>query len=209
MCPGDSTEGIRRRDVLGGMALFGLLGAAGTGLSQATAQAASAGANFEEVRKVLIERLVNTRYYTGPDGSVYVLPGDEVWPGESGGAYHADWLFNQLDGLKHNSRAALSDKVVAESEHFGVPSGADLSPVDEILKNAEMLGLLDDFGLIYRVFREKIAMETMGAHDYGVQLFREWAASNPELSDAQRAEIDAATVAYLNVARPHDHHLFY
>jgi hypothetical protein len=205
----DANNGLSRREVIGGIALLGLLGAVAVDRPQAAAQETTGNANYEALRRVLIERLINTRYYTGPDGSVYVLQRDEVWPGVAGGAYHADWLFNESTGLKRNPRAALEDTIVTETMHHGVPAGCDLSLVTQILDNAEALGLFDNIGLIYQVLREKINVETIGAHNYGVSLFRDWVANHPELSSEQRDTIDASAVAYLNVARPHDHHDFY
>ncbi len=202
-------DGITRRELVGGIVALSLLSTVGTSSQSVSAQASVEPAHYEALRKTLIERLVNTRYYSAPDGSIHVLPHDEVWPGESGGAYHADWLSNGLTGLKTNPRIALEDTVIADAVHEGVPSGCDVSLVRQILDNAATLGLLDDAGLIYQVFREKISSETVGAHTYGVHQFHEWTLANPDLTKEQRDVIDSAVVSYLDVARPHHSHTWY
>jgi hypothetical protein len=202
--------GVTRRQMVESLLLLGLLGAA-TGLDSSTASAQStvSAQKYQRLRKTLIERLVNTRYHPAPDGSIVVLHGDEVWPGESGGAYHADWLFNELSGLANNPYAALEDTVIADKVHEGIMPETDLSPVTQILENAKLLGLFDDIGLIYQVMREKISIETAGAHSFGVRQFREWALVHPEFTQEQRDTIDSAATLFLNVAYPHSFHDFY
>lgn len=210
MNEGDEMDtGLTRRQVVESLLLLGFLGTAGFDASSASAQATTSVEKYEKLRRTLIERLVNTRYHQAQDGSIVVLPGEEVWPGESGGAYHADWLFNEINGLTNNPRAALEDSIVTNELHEGILSDTDLSPVTHILQDARKLGLFDDIGLIYQVMREKFSIETMGAHTQGVRQFREWALANQELTQEQRDAIDSAAMSFLNVARPHHEHLPY
>ena len=144
-----SHEGISRRELVQGLALLGLFGAGGGALAGAVvAEGNGTDPDYENLRKVLVERLVNTRYYLAEDGSVVVLLNDEVWPGDEGGAYHQDWLFNPNDGLKENPHAALEDTVVTDIEHKGIPQGWNLGGIDTILSTSRQLGLLDDANLV-------------------------------------------------------------
>lgn len=201
---------LSRRELMGKVALLGLV-ASGGGLaaSQALAQGTGVDPDKEVLRKVLIERLVNSRYYIAEDGSVVVLPHDEVWPGDSGGAYHADWLFNSVDGLKTEPNVALEQTVYTDIVHEGIPSGWDLSKIKRIIQSAEATGLLDDANLVYQVLREKIHVEMHGAHEYGVELFRGWIQDSPDYTAEQKSLIDRAATDYLSRPVVQTQHDFY
>lgn len=201
---------ISRRDAMAGSGLLALL-ALGAGLkSTGTAEAAEGiPPDFEVLKKVLIERLLNTRYYIGEDGSVVVFTHDEVWPGDGGGAQHSDWLFNSVTGLKTDAHPALEETIYTDIEHEGIPDGWDLSNVKTICDLAQQTELLGDTNLAYQVLREKIHVETHGAHEVGVQYFRSWVADSPELDAATKQTIDAAVQDYLAQAFPSDEHDWY
>ena len=205
----NSGANITRRELVGSLVLLGMFGATAQHATSAAGQEATGGASYEKLRQVLIERLVNTHYSTGPDGSIQVLPGDEVWPGQSGGAYHADWLFNDVTGLASDPRQALEDSIVAQEVHGGIVPGTDLSLVQQIVENAKALGLFDEGNLVYQVMREKMSVEAIGARTQGVKMFREWALANSEFTAEQQEFIDAAAASYMNVAWPHDDGHYY
>lgn len=207
----EERNGMSRRELLGRFALIGLMASAGgtiggDALAQTTGKS---NPDYEALRKVLVERLLNTRYYFATDGSIVVLPRDEVWPGDTGGAYHADWLFNTVDGLKANPNAALEQTIITDIVHEGIPSGWDLTRVSQIINSAEAMGLLDDFNLIYQVLREKIHVETHGAHEYGVKMFQAWIQESAAYSQDQKDIVDRAAVDYLSRPIAQDHHDYY
>ena len=205
-----SKEGMSRRELIQGLAVLGVIGASGSVLTGA-ASAVDTGTNpnIDTLKKVLIERLVNTRYYLTESGDVVVLLNDEVWPGDEGGAYHQDWLFNPDYGLKDNPHAALENNVETDIVHSGIPQDWNLESVSEILNSANQLGLLDDANLIYQVLREKIHLETHGAHNQGVQMFLDWVGGSDELTVDQKDLIADTVVQYLTLPRPQTNHEFY
>ena len=205
-----SHEGISRRELVQGLALLGLFGAGGGALAGAVvAEGNGTDPDYENLRKVLVERLVNTRYYLAEDGSVVVLLNDEVWPGDEGGAYHQGWLFDPNYGLKGNPHAALEDTVVTDIEHQGIPQGWNLGGIDAILSTSRQLGLLDDANLVYRVLREKIHIETHGAHDEGVKKLLDWVGHSDALTTDQKGLIADTIVEYTALPRPQTFHDFY
>jgi hypothetical protein len=206
----ETKNGISRRELMQSLTALGILGVGGSMLA-GPASAANSGNQLHRktINKVLIERLVNTHFYEDDSGNVIVMLRDEVWPGDEGGAYHQDWLFNPEYGLKENPRAALEDTIETDVDHEGIPEGCDIDNISSILEMAKRLGLLDDANLLYRVLREKIHIETHGALDEGVRQFLSWIDEAPNLTQDQKNTVSDAAVQFLGLPRPQDDHDFY
>jgi len=205
-----SQNELSRRQMIQKLTALSLLSAGGSFLAgKASAEVLTIPSHQHELKKVLIERLVNTHYHQDENGTITVLMNDEIWPGDEGGAYHQDWLFNPDYGLKTNARAALEDTIETDINHKGIPQGCDLDCVDTLIDSAEQMGLLDDLNLVYHVLREKIHVETHGAHERGVEMYLDWAMASDSLSLEEKQIVGKNVKKFMALPRPQGDHEYY
>lgn len=175
----------------------------------ANAQSGGSPPDLDVLCKVLVERLLNTRYSVESDGSIVVFPDDEIWPGDPGGATHSDWILNSTTGLKSDPAAALEPDVQNDLFHAGIESGWDLRQISDVMEFANDLKILDNANLIYRVLREKIHIETHGAHSRGVEMFQEWVYAHPTMDPSTQISVGEAVNEYLSMAVNQSAHSWY
>lgn len=205
----ETTSPLSRRRILKTLLAAGVLGSGATVLQRTAAAQGGDVADYETLRKVLVERLLNTRYHVSDEGALLVMLGDEVWPGDGGGAAHADWLFNAQSGLKVDPHVALEQTIVTDIVHEGVPQGWNLEAVERIVNDAESLGLFDSINLVYQVLREKVHVETHGAHEAGVHKFTEWVNASSDFTTSEKNIINQATSQYMQTAVTQTDHDWY
>lgn len=207
---GDGHEPLSRRDLIKGIALMAALSSAAGGVvGGADAYAQSIPPGNDALCKVLIERLLNTKFDIDSVGNVIVYEDDEVWRGDQGAAYHHEWLFDPEIGFKTNPQAALQANNPLIADHAGVDPGNYTEKISEILSNADFLNVLGESNLIYKVLKEKIHVETHGAHDRGVEMFLEWLRDSPDLSPEILAKIENLAQTYFDRPMVQVSHWYY
>ena len=194
---GQLSETLSRRDLGKALLASAAVGFGGSMVSSSVAEAQLTSEQKASLSKVLIERILNTRYELDAQGVLTVHSGDEVWS-DGGGVFHQSWLLDEIAGLKADPRACLEETIFDSTVHTGIFPGIDLTVVEELLQRAEEAGILDDLNLMYWVLKEKIHVESLNAHLEGVERFNEWVQSHTSVGAVLKSDVHSLVAEYLS-----------